>query len=261
MKRIAAALTLLLPLLILSLSACTEDKKPSNAETKATPESWIADANGCKAHNSNPESGETITWSGACKDGYLSGQGVLKWLKDGKPNGTGEGNFERGKMQGQGSFTFASGSRFVGNWHKGKLRGNGTYTFTNGNRYEGEFSDGERSGTGTFTWADGSRYVGEWKAGKRHGRGTLTYADGTQTSGEWRENQYGSQPQNVVSNKNPNEELDKIYAVGFDMFYAEEANKRSGKQETRISAAFSKALKDRVLTKVAVLDPDREYGQ
>lgn len=45
---------------------------------------WITDQNGCKHWNSNPQAGETITWSGECKDGYASGQGTMQWYTSGK---------------------------------------------------------------------------------------------------------------------------------------------------------------------------------
>ena len=40
-------------------------------------------------------------------------------------------------MHGQGTYTFASGERYVGEYKDDKRNGNGTHTFANGNRYEG----------------------------------------------------------------------------------------------------------------------------
>ena len=34
---------------------------------------WMADSKGCKVWNNNPIEGETVTWSGACKDGLAEG--------------------------------------------------------------------------------------------------------------------------------------------------------------------------------------------
>ena len=39
---------------------------------------------GCKVWNPNPQPNETFTWSGTCKEGYLSGPGIFEWLVDGK---------------------------------------------------------------------------------------------------------------------------------------------------------------------------------
>ena len=46
---------------------------------------WIKDsASNCWAANPDPEPRETIAWSGACKAGLISGEGVLSWYIDGK---------------------------------------------------------------------------------------------------------------------------------------------------------------------------------
>ena len=54
----------------------------------------------------------------------------------------------------------------------------GTFTFASGNKYVGEYKDNKRNGQGTYTFASGGKYVGEWKDGKRNGQGKLTYASG-----------------------------------------------------------------------------------
>ncbi|CAM8623317.1 Caspase domain containing protein [Oxalobacteraceae bacterium] len=63
-------------------------------------------------------------------------------------------------------------------FRNGMTNGQGTYTYANGGRYVGEFKDFMKHGQGTFTTADGSKYVGEYKNGKPHGQGTATFADG-----------------------------------------------------------------------------------
>ena len=57
--------------------------------------------------------------------------------------------------------------------------GQGTFTFSDGSKYVGEWKDDKPYGQGTFTSPDGSKYVGEWKDGKRHGYGTMTSPDGS----------------------------------------------------------------------------------
>ena len=54
----------------------------------------------------------------------------------------------------------------------------GTYTFASGDKYVGEYTDGERDGQGISIFARGDKYVGEYKDGKYHGQGTYTFASG-----------------------------------------------------------------------------------
>ena len=74
---------------------------------------------------------------------------------------------------GQGTFIYPNG-QYSGEWEKGKKQGQGTFTWFNGNRYEGEWIDGKEHGKGTFIWSDGVIYEGEWKNGRPHGQGTGT---------------------------------------------------------------------------------------
>ena len=52
----------------------------------------------------------------------------------------------------------------------------GTYTWASGHKYVGGYKDGKQHGQGTYTWASGSKYVGEFKDGKRNGQGTTPMA-------------------------------------------------------------------------------------
>ena len=59
----------------------------------------------------------------------------------------------------------------------------GTYTFASGSKYVGEYRNDKKHGQGTYTWGPpsknaGDKYVGEWRNGEKHGQGTYTYADG-----------------------------------------------------------------------------------
>ncbi len=78
-----------------------------------------------------------------------------------------------------------TGTRYVGEWQDGKKQGHGTYTWPDGDEYVGEWRDGKKHGQGTYTWPDGDEYVGEWKNGQEHGQGTYTYADGRVWKGRW----------------------------------------------------------------------------
>ena len=63
---------------------------------------------------------------------------------------------------GQGTFTYHNGEKYVGDWKNGKYHGHGTFTYPEGNMYVGEFKDGLKNGQGTFTYPDGDKYEGEW---------------------------------------------------------------------------------------------------
>ena len=44
--------------------------------------------------------------------------------------------------------------------------GQGTYTYTNGSKYVGELKDGKRNGQGTYSFAKGTVDKGIWKNNK-----------------------------------------------------------------------------------------------
>jgi hypothetical protein len=88
---------------------------------------WIKDAGkDCWAANPDPEKGETITWTGTCEHGLLSGQGTLTWFVDGRQIGRDEGNFRNGQLSGHGRITFGDGANF-----EGEFPGQGVLTLPN----------------------------------------------------------------------------------------------------------------------------------
>jgi hypothetical protein len=100
-------------------------------------------------------------------------------------------------VNGQGTFTYANGNKYVGEYKDGQINGQGTYTYANGNKYVGEWKDNKRNGQGTYTWVSGefkgNKYVGEWKDNKRNGQGTYTYANGDKYVGELKDNKRNGQ--------------------------------------------------------------------
>ena len=161
----------------------------SDQETGEQPSagSWItAENQPCQIWNSNPDPGETVTWTGGCVDGKASGTGRLVW-RGSYGESVYEGEYRDGNLHGRGTFTWPDGDRYEGEWRDGKTHGHGTYTWPSGTRYEGEYRDGNLHGRGTFTWPDGDRYEGEWRDGKKHGHGTYTWPSGTRYEGEWRD--------------------------------------------------------------------------
>lgn len=63
--------------------------------------------------------------------------------------------------------------------------GQGTYLYESGARYVGEFYHNKNNGIGTLYYSDGRRYSGEWSHGYPQGKGILTYPDGRVQKGEW----------------------------------------------------------------------------
>jgi hypothetical protein len=147
-------MSVLLGLLLVLAAAC------ASAE-----DGWIADKNGCKIANPSPKPGETVTWSGACANGFAQGQGVVQWYKDGKPGVTYEGALARGAASGQGKLTMPDGATYAGGWLDGKQDGSGKYSAPGGARYEGEWKDGAPNGRGIMHGASGEVMDGVWKAG------------------------------------------------------------------------------------------------
>jgi hypothetical protein len=128
------------------------------APTGAADKHWIADAQGCKVYNRSPLAKESVTWSGACVDGYADGDGKLSWFQDGKPNGIYAGRMSAGRLDGMGIYHYQSGDQYEGGFYAGEYDGHGVYRFANGNRYEGEFVEGISTRQGTFEMTDGQRF-------------------------------------------------------------------------------------------------------
>ena len=123
--------------------------------------------------------------SGDCKNG----QGTYTYPSGGKY----VGEWKDGKRNGQGTYTYPSGNKYVGEYKDGKRNGQGTYTYSNGNKYAGGHKDGKRNGQGTFTFSGGEKYVGEYKDSKQHGQGTFTYPDGENYVGEFKNDKINGQ--------------------------------------------------------------------
>ena len=102
---------------------------------------WVADpSSGCRVWNPNPQGNETISWSGACREGFAEGRGVLQWFRKNRPAERYEGELRAGRENGYGVLT------------KPKAR------------YEGEFRDGMAQGLGHYV-APGYNYTGIWVDG------------------------------------------------------------------------------------------------
>ena len=111
---------------------------------------------GCKVFNPAPESGESVSWSGACTDGYASGSGVLQWYSNGQATDLYNGEINNGKRHGTGTFRWKDGSSYEGGWANHKYDGNGIYTDEHGTVDNATFVSGKYNGKGFRTKKDGT---------------------------------------------------------------------------------------------------------
>jgi hypothetical protein len=130
---------------------------------------WIADKSGCKVANPFPQSGESITWSGQCKNGTADGEGILQWYVDGNATDRYEGTLVDGWAEGKGTLTRADGGRYAGEWKHSLQDGDGRYDGPDGSWYEGQWKEGQPHGHGKYKTADGRLFVGEWVNGVYEG--------------------------------------------------------------------------------------------
>lgn len=152
----------------------------------------------------------TVTWSGDCVDGWVSGKGVAIGTVN-LPNHEGwryEGEMRHGLFNGQGTFhgpggvtasgvfhdaridgpiiiSIEGGFRYEGGWKIDHKEGYGVETLPDGRRYEGDWRNGQKDGHGTMVWPSGNRYVGEWREGRETGTGILTYYTGQKYEGDF----------------------------------------------------------------------------
>lgn len=142
----------------------------ASARTILSDSRWsLTENRPCQVWNDGRRDHESFTWSGACVDGKVSGEGRLTWRT----------RFGR--------------HVYEGGMADGKQHGHGILTRSDGSRYEGEWRGGKRHGTGIYKWAAGHRYEGAWSDDRPHGFGTASFADGDVHRGEWREGCYGEQ--------------------------------------------------------------------
>ncbi|MBT3399184.1 MAG: hypothetical protein HOL07_00170 [Rhodospirillaceae bacterium] len=133
----------------------------------ASPPQIIDAGNGCAVHNPNPKSGERITWSGICQNGFAHGPGTIAWFLDDKPNGRFEGALARGRIEGEGTAHYPSGNHYTGDFLHGQPNGTGTFYFADGRRFEGDWHDGRPEGAGVMYAKDGKATRQTWAAGQR----------------------------------------------------------------------------------------------
>lgn len=126
---------------------------------------WVADRrSGCKVWSPNPLPGESIAWSGDCRDELATGRGVLQWFQADKPLSRCDCELAGGKIGERAVVAYTDGSRYDGQFRDNRFHGHGIVQYANGMRYDGEFRDGLPNGYGTFT-GNGQTFAGNWTRG------------------------------------------------------------------------------------------------
>lgn len=155
----------------------------SGAQHQPLGPDWsMTDNQDCQVWNYGEAELEPFTWSGACVDGKVSGNGRLAFL-DG--DYVYEGTMSAGMIDGHGTIVSSDGHHYEGSWVDGEPHGRGNEVLPSGEQYEGEYQHGKRHGHGLYKTVSGDVFEGEWREGKPHGYGTYTNADGNVFQGEW----------------------------------------------------------------------------
>lgn len=86
-------------------------------------------------------------------------------------------------INGQGTYIWANGDKYIGEWKNDRKDGQGTYIWASGEKYTGEWKNDKRDGQGTYIQANGEKYVGKYQNDKPiKGQGTLYAANGSPIS-------------------------------------------------------------------------------
>jgi hypothetical protein len=108
------SLTVFAAALLCSATAGAQDEKP---DLSGNDPHWIRDpVSQCWAGNPHPQEGESISWSGACEGGLLTGPGTLTWSLKGRVIGRDSGTFKGGILSGRGMITSVDGTFYRGDF-------------------------------------------------------------------------------------------------------------------------------------------------
>lgn len=147
---------------------------------------WIADGRtGCRVWDAVPEPGETIRWSGACRNGYAEGTGVVEWYKAGSLTSTVEGTLRAGHLEGRALTQMVNGDRIEAEFRADVMEGLAVMTKPDGTKATMHFHENKPLGRVTLLRADGSKMEGEVD-GSGQMRGIETSPNGNRYEGEYR---------------------------------------------------------------------------
>lgn len=151
-----------------------------------------AATSGCVTGDCWDGSGTFIYPSGAkyigqFQGGKIQGEGALYFSSNSKYSKY-FGNWKNNYRHGEGRMIYKAGHEYQGNFEHGHQSGQGTMWYANGDEYSGNWAENEPNGYGTYHFNGGDWYEGNFLKGKYHGEGTMNYADGAKFVGQWLNN-------------------------------------------------------------------------
>ncbi len=166
-----------------------------SANIETTPKLVGKTTTGCQIGNTAPMNPGmsaamatlTVTWSGACVDGWVSGAGVSTIKLGAVEISRYEGEMQHGLFNGQGTYYGPGGITVSGVFRDGKIKGQVAITLAGRGHYEGGWDIDHKEGFGVETEANGLRFEGTFVNGKRNGHGVLTSPKGTRIEAEWKD--------------------------------------------------------------------------
>jgi hypothetical protein len=180
-RAILAALLLCLP----RGAGAAADALSENASPAAS--HWASDPNsGCALFDASLHPGDSVSWSGACKDGRAEGGGTARFTNNGRQIESFTGDFSDGVADdGAVTVSWGDGWSYDGEMLHGQFDGEGALVNNKGDHFEGWWKAGKLDGAGSVIHANGERYDGLWKDDLPNGHGMLVRADGSKLEGEF----------------------------------------------------------------------------
>lgn len=153
---------------------------------------WASDpASGCALYDANLRPGDTVSWSGACRDGRAEGPGTATFFKDGAAFEHFTGSFAGGvAADGAVTVNWGDGWSYDGEMANGRFDGEGILVSASHDRFEGLWNGGKLDGMGSVIHDNGERYDGGWKNDLPNGHGILTRADGSKVEGQFQDGKF-----------------------------------------------------------------------
>lgn len=158
----------------------------ASAQTSPSPKNqsgtWLRDGD-CALFSAGAGPGDSVNWTGQCRDGFAEGLGTATFTHDGQSQSF-TAYFVHGVIPDGHIITrWGQGWSYDGEAMDGRFNGWGTLTTNTADRFEGYWTDGQMNGFGVLHRANGEIYTGDWKDDRPNGKGELQHADGSLVEG------------------------------------------------------------------------------